>query len=410
MTGVPGASAVAGPSLATPTPKDKTVLAASAADDTGGAVLAAAGSNETGTLAVERREPLQLPRNLQTFLLFGIFTILLFYTLYFTGELVLPIIFAMILYLVVQPAMRAFMGLHLPKAISAILVIFILFGALGALGFMLSAPAASWIAKAPSSMAQLESRLFFIKQPIAQLQNATKQVEKIAEGTPANDGLNVTVSGPGLGSFLLSGTRSVLVGLGTTIILLFFLLLSGDLFLRRFVEILPTLSNKKQAVEITREIERNISAYLATISLMNLLVGIATGLATWLLGMSDPVLWGTMAFLLNFIPILGPLCGIAILFMAGLLTFGTIWQSLMAAGIYLVIHVLEGETLTPLLLARRFVLNPVLVIVSLVFWYWMWGVPGALLAVPLLATVKIICDRIQPLMAIGHFLGAEGRA
>ena len=361
-----------------------------------------------GAGAGDRREPLPLPLNFHSFLLFGIFTMLLFYTLYFTGEIVLPVIFAFILYLVLQPPMRVFMRMHLPRAIAAIFVIAILFGALGALGFMLSAPAASWVAKAPSSLSQLESRLFFIKQPIAQLQNATKQVEKIAE--PANtEGLNVTVTGPGLGSFLLSGTRSLLVGLGTTIILLFFLLLSGDLFLRRFVEILPTLSNKKQAVEITHEIERNISGYLATISLMNLLVGLATGLMTYLVGMSDPVLWGAMAFMLNFIPILGPLCGVAILFLAGLLTFGTIWQSLLPAAFYLVIHVLEGETLTPMLLAKRFVLNPVLVIISLVFWYWMWGVPGALLAVPLLATVKIVCDRVEPLMAVGHFLGAEGR-
>ena len=358
--------------------------------------------------AGERRGPLPLPRNFQTFLLLGIFTMLLFYTLYFTGEVVLPVIFAFILYLVLQPAMRVFLRLHLPKAIAAIFVIVILFGALGALGFMLSSPAASWVAKAPSSLSQLESRLFFIKQPIAQLQNATKQVEKIAE--PANtEGLNVTVAGPGLGSFLLSGTRSLLVGLGTTIILLFFLLLSGDLFLRRFVEILPTLSNKKQVVEITREIERNISGYLATISLMNLLVGIATGLMTYLVGMSDPVLWGAMAFTLNFIPILGPLCGVAILFLAGLLSYGTIWQSLLPAALYLAIHILEGETLTPMLLAKRFVLNPVLVILSLVFWYWMWGVPGALIAVPLLATVKIVCDRVESLMAVGHFLGAEGR-
>jgi predicted PurR-regulated permease PerM len=192
-------------------------------------------------------------------------------------------------------------------------------------------------------------------------------------------------------------------------VLLFFLLVSGDLFLRRFVEILPTLSNKKQVVEITREIERNISGYLATVSLMNLAVGVATGLATYLLGLSDPILWGTLAFLLNFVPILGPLCGIAILFLAGLLTFGTIWHSLLPAGFYLAIHIVEGEVLTPMLLARRFVLNPVLVVVALVFWYWMWGVPGALVAVPLLATVKIICDRVRPLAAFGHFLGAEGR-
>ncbi len=350
-----------------------------------------------------------LPRNLQSLFVFGIFLLLFFYALYFAGEIVLPIIFAVILYLVLQPAMRALAKLRIPKAISAILVIVMLFGVLAGLGFSLSGPAASWISKAPDSLSRLESRLFIFKQPIAQLQSATKQVEKIAEGTPA-DTPSVTVTGPGLGSFLLSGTRSMLVGLGTMMVLLFFLLVSGDLFLRRFVEILPTLSNKKQAVEITREIERNISGYLATVSLMNLTVGIATGLATYLLGLSDPILWGTMAFLLNFVPILGPLCGVAVLFLAGLLTFGTIWHSLLPAGLYLAIHIAEGEVLTPMLLARRFVLNPVLVIVSLVFWYWMWGVPGALVAVPMLATVKIICDRIRPLAAFGHFLGAEGRS
>jgi predicted PurR-regulated permease PerM len=356
----------------------------------------------------ERREAMPLPRNLQSLLLSGIFLILFFYTLYFTGEIVLPIIFAIILYLVLQPTMRAFGKLRMPKTISAAFVIFVLFGALVGLGFTLSGPAASWISKAPDSLSRLESRLFILKQPIAQLQSATKQVEKIAEGTPP-DAPSVTVAGPGLAGLLLSGTRSTLFGLGTTMVLLFFLLVSGDLFLRRFVEILPTLSNKKQVVEITREIERNISGYLATVSLMNLAVGVATGLATYLLGLSDPILWGTLAFLLNFVPILGPLCGIAILFLAGLLTFGTIWQSLLPAGFYLAIHIVEGEVLTPMLLARRFVLNPVLVVVALVFWYWMWGVPGALVAVPLLATVKIICDRVRPLAAFGHFLGAEGR-
>jgi predicted PurR-regulated permease PerM len=98
-----------------------------------------------------------------------------------------------------------------------------------------------------------------------------------------------------------------------------------------------------------------------------------------------------------------------ILLLAGLLTFDVVWQAVLPAGIYLVIHIVEGETVTPMLLARRFILNPALVIISLIFWYWMWGIAGALLAVPLLATVKIICDRIRPLMALGHFLGAEAR-
>ena len=199
------------------------------------------------------------------------------------------------------------------------------------------------------------------------------------------------------------------LGLGTTITLLFFLLLSGDLFLRRLVEILPTLSNKKQAVEISREIERNISTYLATITLMNLLVGVLTGFVAYACGLSDPVLWGTLVFILNYVPIIGPLCGLGTLLLAGLLTFEPLWQAMLPAGIYLLIHLMEGQFVTPMLLARRFTLNPVLVILSIIFWYWMWGVSGALLAVPLLATVKIVCDRIGPLMAIGHFVGGEAR-
>ena len=358
--------------------------------------------------AQERLAEMPLPRNLQTLLLTGIFGILLLFALYFTGEVVLPIIFAFILYLVLQPLMRGAARLRIPKPLAALIVILVIFGGVGALGFTLSGPAADWISKAPGSLRRIEDRLFLLKQPIANLQSVTKQVEKITEGSaPATRA--VTVAGPGVSSLLLSSTRTMLVGLGTTVVLLFFLLASGDLFLRRVVEILPTLSNKKQAVEISREIESNISSYLATISAMNLCVGILTGIACYLCGLSDPILWGTVAFLLNFVPILGPLCGVVLLLLAGLLTFDLIWQAVMLAGIYLLIHIAEGEVVTPMLLARRFILNPVLVIVSIFFWYWMWGIAGALLAVPMLATVKIVCDRVRPLMALGHFLGAEAR-
>ena len=359
--------------------------------------------------AQERQAEMPLPHNLQTLLLMGIFGLLVFFALYFTGEVVQPIIFAVILYLVLQPAMRGAAKLRVPKTVAALLIILVFFGGVGALGFTLSGPAADWVAKAPDSLRRIEYRLFLLKKPIADLQSVSEQVEKIADG-PAPDSKPITVAGPGVSSVLFSGTRTMLVGLGTTVVLLFFLLVSGDLFLRRLVEILPTLSNKKQAVEISREIESNISSYLATISLMNLGVGVLTGIAAYVCGLSDPILWGTVAFLLNFVPILGPLCGVAILLLAGLLTFDVIWQAALPAGIYLVIHIVEGETVTPMLLARRFILNPVLVIVSLIFWYWMWGISGALLAVPLLATVKIVCDRIRPLMALGHFLGAEARA
>jgi predicted PurR-regulated permease PerM len=354
-------------------------------------------------------EEMPLPQSVQSFLLMAIFTLLIFYTLYFTSAVVLPIIFAIVLNLLLQPSMRWLVRLHLPRVAAAVLMITMLFGGLTVLGLTLSGPASGWIAKAPEGLPYLEKRLAIFKKPVESVQKASKQVEAIG-ADPARDVRTVTVKGPGLTSFLFSGTRTLLAGLLTTITLLFFLLVSGDMFLRRLVEILPTLSEKKQAVDIAHEIESNISAYLVTISLMNAAVGLATGIATYFCGLADPILWGSVAFLLNYVPIVGPLVGLGILVLAGLLTFDPLWQAVLPAAIYLVIHVVEGQSITPILLARRFILNPVLVIVALVFWYWMWGVAGALLAVPMLATFKIVCDRIRPLMAFGHFLGAEARS
>jgi predicted PurR-regulated permease PerM len=154
-------------------------------------------------------------------------------------------------------------------------------------------------------------------------------------------------------------------------------------------------------------VERNISAYLVTITMMNLLVGTANGLSIWAFGLPDPLLWGTAAFLLNYIPLLGPITGMVIFFFVGLFTFSSVAWAFAPVGVYLLIHIMEGETITPMLLARRFTLNPLLVIVSFMFWDWLWGITGALLAVPLLAVLKIICDHIDALTPVGHLLGAE---
>ncbi len=380
------------------------------AAENGGPPHSAVGETGTETVvgAVDTPE-IFLPRNALAYLSAGILLLLTLFTLYFTGALVVPVILAIGLYLTLKPVMRLAAKLRIPRLIAATLIIVTFFGGVGMLGFTLSDPAAEWVSKAPDSLRRLENRLFFFKRPIADLQTVTKQVDKITEPA-APEAAAVKLATPGLSSRLFSGTSAALIGLGTTIILLFFFLVSGDLFLRRFVEILPTLRNKKQAVEISREIERNISSYLATITLVNLAVGILTGAVVYACGMSDPVLWGTLIFMLNYIPIIGPLCGLGLLLLAGLLTFEPLWQAALPAGIYLLIHLLEGQFITPMLLARKFTLNPVLVILSIIFWYWMWGVSGALLAVPLLATVKIVCDRIAPLAAVGHFLGGEARS
>jgi predicted PurR-regulated permease PerM len=172
------------------------------------------------------------------------------------------------------------------------------------------------------------------------------------------------------------------------------------------IEILPRFKDKRQAVEIAGEIQASIGTYLTTILIMNALVGALVGIASALCGLSNPVLWGGLAFLLNFIPIIGPLMGVAVLFVAGVVALAWPFPALAPALLYIVIHAAEGEVVTPQLLARRFELNPVLVIVSLLFWDAIWGLPGALLAVPLLAIFKIFCDRIETLKPLGHLIGA----
>ena len=371
------------------------------------APLSSSGDRGSAGAPDEARSEMPSPRDLRSFATTAILALLVLVVLYFTSEIVLPIIFAFLLNLLLQPAMTALIKVHVPKTIAALFIILVFIGVVIGIGFSLSGPAAQWIAKTPQSLARLEQRLSAITRPVASVTKASQEVEKLAAGAGV-DVTSVSLKGPGLGSVLFSGARTILAEFATMVLILFFLLRSGDLFLRRLVESLPTLTNKKQAVDIWREINRNISAYLVTISLMNSAVGVATGAATYLFGLSNPVLWGVLAFVLNYVLILGPLSGVTVLFLAGVLTFDTIWQALVPALSYLAIHLTEGAV-TPLLLARRFELNPVLVIISLVFWYWMWGIPGALLAVPLLTSFKIICDRIQPLMALGHFVGGESQ-
>ena len=249
----------------------------------------------------------------------------------------------------------------------------------------------------------MQERLSLLNQPIAALQKFAEQAQGLTQGGELK-AVPVAVQGSGLSDRLLSGTRSFASGLLETVLVLFFLLVSGDTFLRRLVEILPRFKNKRQAVDISQQIESDVSVYLITITIMNVAVGVATGAVMAFCGVGDPILWGTVAFLLNYIPILGPMIGVVVFLLAGLLSIDLLWLAFLPAGLYLLIHLVEGETVTPMLLARRFTINPVLVILSLVFWYWMWGVPGAVLSTPMLAITKIICDRIRPLMAVGHFM------
>jgi predicted PurR-regulated permease PerM len=348
-------------------------------------------------------EEMPLPSDPKVMFLGGLFVLALLVTAYLASEIVMPLLFAVILKLLLQPALHILERLHVPRMLAALLLILALIGTIVGLGTAISGPAGTWAAKLPEGIPRLQERLSFMRAPIDTLQRFLQQVENFGGAAPTSNAA-ASAQGPTLLMLLFTGTRNFASGFFTTMLFLFFLLVSGDIFLHRLVEILPGFRSKRQVVEISQQIQSDISAYLLTITIMNAAVGIATGLTMWLTGVGDPILWGTVAFLLNYLPILGPALGVLIFLLAGLLTNGTIWQALLPAGLYIGFHLIEGETVTPMLLARRFTLNPVLVIISLVFWFWMWGIPGAVLSVPMLAVTKIVCDRVRPLAAFGHFL------
>jgi predicted PurR-regulated permease PerM len=353
----------------------------------------------------EEREEMPLPTEPRTIFLGGLFLLAALTALYVASPIVLPVVLAIVLKLLLQPLVRLLDRLRVPHSLGAVLAILLLVAALAALISGVAGPAASWAGKLPDAIPQVQQKLAFLARPISSFQWMFGQLESFTGGgtgvpqAPAPHSFNI------MGA-VFAGTATVAAGFFTTLIVLFYLLVSGETFMRRFVEILPSFAEKRQAVELTLDIERNVSVYLISITLINGVVGLLTFCVMWACGVDNPLLWGVIAFAVNFVPILGPMVGLVLFLMASVLSLGVTWLALLPVGLYFAIHVIEGEIVTPMLMARRFTINPVAVILALIFWYWMWGVPGAILAVPMLAIIKIVCDDLRPLRAFGHFLEA----
>ena len=349
-------------------------------------------------------DDMPLPHEPRSIFLGGLFVLALLAALYAASEIVLPVVLAIVLKLLLQPFVRVLDRLGVPRGIGALIAVLLLIAALAGLISALTGPAADWASKLPGALPAVEKKLAFLHRPVGAVQALFGEVQSFTNGGAEAFPQAPAAKSPNIVGALLTGTATTVAGFLTTLVVLFYLLVAGEVFLRRVVEILPRFRNKRQAVELSLHIERNISVYLITITLINAVVGVLTLLVMWGCGVANPLLWGTIAFVLNYIPILGPMVGIVVFLMASVLSIGVTWWALLPVGLYLCIHIAEGELFTPMVMARRFTINPVAIILALVFWFWMWGVPGAVLAVPMLAITKIVCDDLRPLRAFGHFL------
>ena len=340
----------------------------------------------------------------RVFLLAVLVFLAVFYTLYFTREVILPITTAILLNFLFSPLVRWFKNrLKLPYGLSAGFIILLLIAVIGLTGYSLAAPAAEWVTRAPASMHRIEAKLKLLRRPVEQMSKTAERVEDMTN-LGGNKATQVEVRSGGLRGVIFGSTQSFITGAALAFTLLFFLLADGDVFVGKLVKSLPRVRDKKLALSIAQETERSISTYLGATTALHAMLGLFTGIAMYFIGLPNPALWGVVGGLLNFVPYIGGLVVVIVLTLAGLATFESTGHALLPGIVYFLLTVVESFA-TPYIMGKRLSLNPVVVFIAVLFWGWLWGIMGALLAVPIMATVKLICDRIKSLSSLGEFLG-----
>jgi predicted PurR-regulated permease PerM len=284
-----------------------------------------------------------------------------------------------------------------------LIVVVAAIGALFGIAASLRGPAQSWLSE-PQRFSRLEEKLRPITASFEMLQYATEQLEKATAPRDGPSIQKVELTGSGLSGLLSTGIGHVASTIAAVIGLLYLFLVSGDTFLRKLVLVTPSLKDKKRAVEIVRNIETDISFYLLMVASINIAIGFIVTATTGVLGISDPFLWGTLAAVLSFAPYVGEFAIVILLSLAGILTFDNLVQAFVAPAVYFVLMTICWQGVVPFVVGRRMTLSPVAVFIAIIVLGWMWGVIGALVAVPVLASLKIICERIEALRPAAEFL------
>lgn len=390
------------------------------------------------------------------------------YTVYFAKTILMPVVAGIILALLLRPLVRRMRRYRLADSLSAAIVlsavVIIAFGAF----INLLGPARMWLDNAPSNFRTVGEKLNVLREQVSDLNRASKVVEDLARGDmpeddapkapfpfapepspeEAADGgasataveeiergsaererlveaadtdeepiedeeveepIAVEIRQPRLvaGFNVISSTGSVLAGVAIALVLAYFLLASGDVLINNVLRILPSMREKRNAVELVHNVERGISSYLLTVTAINICLGIVIWIAMWLLALPNPMLWGAMATVFNFVPILGAMCGTIVVFLVSVLSFDTLSYAFVPPLVFLSITSLEGNFITPYILGRSMSLNPIMVFLALAIWGWMWGVGGAFLAVPILAILKVGFDQFDRTRPLGTLLGGD---
>ena len=340
----------------------------------------------------------------------GTFLILAVGAMYYARSFFLPLVLALLVTLAFAPLVRTLAHRGIPAVVSAVMLIVLLGGGLATASAFLSEPVAQMISETPVVAREVRARFAFLREPFARLSTAGREVQALTDGGTgdgANDPQRVVVVQSGLLAWAAGTVADIGTTFGATLILSVFLLASGDMLRHKLVRVLPDLSGKKRSLRVLRDIENEVSRYLLTITAINAGLGLCVSIAMATLGMPNPMLWGIGAALLNYIPYIGPLTGIALAAAVAVVTYPLLATAVLPPIAYAALQLVESNFVTPTILGRRLELNTVAILILLSLTTWMWGIVGTIIGVPMLVVIKVFSDNFPALAPLAEFVTAE---
>ncbi len=329
--------------------------------------------------------------------------VLLGFVAWMAADLWIPIVAAALMAFVLRPFVRTLADVRVPPWLGAFVAVGGSAALLGTALYLVHAPAVEAVQDLPRAAGRVSDELRAFKTQFVGESSVGQTLEVIdqlqAEPTPA--GARVVMDRPGLDERLMEMGFSALTATLAALLLVYFFLVHGDTLLRRLVEVMPTLTDKKRTVDTVRAVQADVSRYLLSITLINAGLGAVVGAVLFALGVENALFWGVLAGVMNYVPYLGPLIVAGGLLLVG---FGaeegvSVGAGLAPAGTYLLLHAIESNAVTPLLLGRQFSINPVVILIWLMLWGWLWGIAGLLFGVPMMVCTKVLLQRVDGLQA-----------
>ncbi|SIS42290.1 AI-2E family transporter [Neptunomonas antarctica] len=361
-------------------------------------------------------------RSVYSVAIYGLLALALIYTLYFAKSLLMPILVALLFSLLLSPLVRLLKRFYIPRTLSAILLLAMVGGPVTILAIELATPAQKWLAQLPQLSTKLTKELDNISKAINPdptpviTTEALPPKEKSSglfglfsndeppivvateeKTTNSKSALSTQVMQGGIEKIIsiLGATPVVIAQFVTFVILVLFLLIFGPRLYDSYLEIFLSEQTNRRPVMLIRKLQKELSRYILTVTVINTGLGMVTAGVFWMLDVDDALLWGALVGLLNFAPYVGPIIALMILSLAGITQYGMELVALLPVAIYFGINLLEAQFITPTVLGRHMRLNPLILVLWLLVWGWLWGPAGVLLAVPLLVCLKLAAGQLN---------------